>query len=66
MKNVGTVDKVVRIILGLVLLSLIFWGPKTLWGLLGIIPLFTALVGWCPLYSLVGMRTNKPGSSDNA
>lgn len=57
--NVGTADRVVRIILGLVLLSLIFWGPKTLWGLLGLIPLVTAIISWCPLYTLVGVRTDK-------
>lgn len=58
-KNIGTVDKVIRIIVGLGLLSLVFIGPQTLWGLIGIIPLGTALINWCPLYSLIGMRTNK-------
>ena len=55
--NVGTVDRVLRVILGLVLLSLVFVGPKTYWGLIGIIPLFTALISFCPLYTLLGIRT---------
>ncbi len=55
--NVGTVDRVFRVILGLVLLSLVFIGPQTYWGLIGIIPLATALFGYCPAYSLLGIRT---------
>ena len=58
-KNIGLVDRVLRIIIGLVVLSLIFWGPKSYWGLLGIIPLGTALIGWCPPYSLLGVSTCK-------
>lgn len=56
-KNVGTVDKVIRIAAGLGLLSLAFVGPATPWGWLGVIPLATALVGSCPLYQLVGIGT---------
>lgn len=55
--NVGTLDRVLRIILGLVLLSLVFVGPKTYWGLIGIIPLATALFSFCPLYTVLGIRT---------
>jgi len=57
MKNVGTVDKVIRIILGLVLLALVFVGPQTPWGWIGIIPLATGLIGFCPLYSVFGINT---------
>lgn len=57
MKNVGTVDKVIRIILGLVLIALVFVGPQTPWGWIGIIPLATGLIGFCPLYSVLGMNT---------
>ena len=57
MKNVGTVDKVIRIILGLVLIALVFVGPQTPWGWIGIIPLATGLIGFCPLYSVFGMNT---------
>lgn len=55
--NVGTVDKVVRIIIGVLLISLVFVGPQTPWGWIGIIPIATALVGWCPLYKILGVST---------
>jgi len=55
--NVGSTDRVIRIILGLVLLSLVVVGPKTMWGLIGLIPLVTGLFGRCALYSLLGMNT---------
>lgn len=57
MRNEGTVDRVIRVILGLGLLSLIFVGPKTLWGLVGLVPLLTGLLGRCPLYTLLGIKT---------
>jgi hypothetical protein len=56
-KNEGSIDRAVRVVLGLALLSLTFVGPQTLWGLLGIIPLFTGAVGMCPLYRIVGVNT---------
>jgi hypothetical protein len=55
--NEGAVDRAVRIILGLAALSLVFVGPKSMWGLVGIVPLLTGLVGVCPLYSLIGVST---------
>jgi len=58
-KNVGTADRIARIILGLVLLSLAFVGPATPWGYIGIVPLATALIGWCPAYSIFGIKTCK-------
>ncbi len=57
--NVGNLDKTVRIVLGLVLISLVFIGPQTPWGWIGIIPLATALIGWCPLYKVIGVSTCK-------
>lgn len=56
-KNVGTIDKVIRVVVGLGLLSIVFVGPATPWGWLGVIPLATALIGNCPLYQLVGIGT---------
>lgn len=56
-RNEGTLDRALRIIVGLVLLSLIFVGPKTMWGLIGLVPLLTGLAGWCPLYQALGLRT---------
>jgi len=49
-KNMGKIDKTLRFIVGLVLISLVFIGPQTPWGWIGLIPLLTSLVGWCPVY----------------
>ena len=57
MTNEGGADRTVRIIAGLVLLSLMFVGPKSMWGLLGAVPLLTGLAGTCPVYSLLGIST---------
>ena len=56
--NVGTLDRVLRIVVGLGLLSLVFVGPQTLWGLVGLIPLGTALIRFCPLYRILGICTD--------
>lgn len=55
--NVGGVDRILRMTVGLVLIALAFVGPETPWGLIGIIPLVTGLFRICPLYSLVGINT---------
>ncbi|GAC1612065.1 MAG: DUF2892 domain-containing protein [Novosphingobium sp.] len=55
--NVGSADRMLRIILGAILITLVFVGPKTAWGWLGLIPLGTALLGTCPLYTVFGFRT---------
>lgn len=55
--NVGGIDRFLRIIVGLVLVSLVFVGPQTPWGWLGVIPLATALTGWCPLYVPFGISS---------
>ncbi len=60
--NVGKVDKILRIVIGLGLISLVFVGPQTPWGWIGIIPLATALIGWCPLYKIIGVNTCKKSS----
>lgn len=57
LRNEGTLDRVLRVVLGLALLSLVFFGPRTAWGWLGVIPLVTGLFGICPVYSLLGIRT---------
>jgi len=56
--NEGTLDRVVRIVIGLVLLSLVVIGPKTWLGLVGLVPLATGLVGFCPLYRVTGLSTS--------
>ena len=56
-KNVGGIDRIIRIVAGLGILSLAFIGPETKWGYLGLVPLATGLIGWCPPYSLLGIST---------
>lgn len=60
-KNIGSTDKIVRVILGLGLLSMLFWvqGDARWWGLIGILPLFTAAINWCPAYVPFGIKTCK-------
>lgn len=55
--NIGNADRVMRIVLGLVLIALVFIGPKTPWGWIGVIPLVTGLMRTCPVYSLLGFNT---------
>ncbi len=56
-RNEHVIDRVVRVILGLGLLSLVWIGPQTAWGWVGLVPLITGLVGSCPLYRLFGIST---------
>lgn len=56
-RNEHPIERTIRVVIGIVLLSLVFVGPKTMWGLLGIIPLATGLLGSCPLYTLFGIST---------
>jgi hypothetical protein len=55
--NVGGLDRILRIVVGLALISLVYVGPQTPWGWLGVIPLATAFIGFCPAYRLLGIRT---------
>ena len=55
--NEGGLDRALRIIAGLGILSLAFVGPHTPWGYLGLVPLLTGIVGFCPAYSLIGINT---------
>ena len=57
LKNEGGVDRAIRVVAGLALLSLVFVGPQTAWGWVGLVPLATGLIGWCPAYSLFGINT---------
>ena len=59
MKNVGSTDKVIRYIIGLVLLSLLFIIPGNLkfLGLIGLVPILTATFSFCPLYAIFGIKT---------
>ncbi len=57
--NVGSIDRVLRVLVGLLLLSLIVLldGPARWWGLAGLVPLATGLMSYCPVYALLGVRT---------
>lgn len=57
--NEASIDRILRVAFGLVLLLLVFVGPHTPWGLLGLVPLATGLAGYCPLYKVVGIDTCK-------
>jgi hypothetical protein len=59
-KNIGGMERIMRIIAGLGILSLAFIGPETKWGYTGLIPLATGMIGWCPPYQLFGISTCKP------
>lgn len=57
--NVGNVDRTLRIVVGLILIGLVFVGPMTPWGWVGLVPLLTGLAGRCPAYTLLGVNTCK-------
>ena len=57
--NVGGIDRILRIVIGIVLIALVFVGPKTPWGWIGVILLVTGLVSRCPLYNLLKFNTHK-------
>lgn len=56
-RNEHVIERALRIGVGVALLSLVVVGPKTLWGLIGAVPLLTGLLGSCPLYTLLGIST---------
>ena len=58
-QNEGNIDRVLRVIAGLVLISMVFYGPMSNWGWIGIVPLLTGIVGSCPVYSILGLSTKK-------
>jgi hypothetical protein len=68
MTNEGILDRAIRVVVGLVLISLVFVGPATPWGLVGIVPLLTGIVGFCPMYRVLGIRTSAaaPGGGSAA
>lgn len=57
MCNVGGIDRILRILIGLALTALVFVGPQTPWGWVGLVPLLTGLFGFCPIYPLIGLNT---------
>lgn len=56
-KNAASIDRAIRIIMGIGLITIAFVGPKTPLGFIGLIPLMTGFMGWCPMYSIFGIST---------
>jgi O-antigen ligase len=56
-KNMGTLDRGLRVAAGLALVALAATGTVGVWGWIGVVPLVTAAIGWCPAYTLLGIRT---------
>lgn len=63
--NIGTVDRTLRVAAGVGLLSLVFVGPQSPWGLLGLVPLVTGLARFCPAYRMAGVDTCGRNSAAN-
>ena len=55
--NEGTIDRALRIAAGLLLLALMFTGTIGVWGWIGVVPLLTGAIGFCPLYTVLGLNT---------
>lgn len=60
--NEGKIDRIFRTVIGLGLLSLVYIGPQTPWGFVGLVPLLTGLFGFCPLYKVFGFDTCPMGT----
>jgi len=67
-KNIGSTEKVIRLVVGLAILSLLFLleGPTRWLGLIGLAPILTAAVGWCPAWSVLGINTCKTKTDNPA
>lgn len=55
--NLGSIDRTIRILAGIGLLALVFVGPQSPWGYLGLVPLLTGVIGFCPAYCPLGLST---------
>lgn len=58
-QNIHNIERVVRVVVGLAITSLAVIGPQTPWAWLGLLPVATGLIGWCPPYALLGISTCK-------
>jgi hypothetical protein len=55
--NIHPIERVVRVVTGLGITGLAFWGPETPWAFFGLVPVATGLLGWCPPYAILGIST---------
>lgn len=62
-KNIHSIERILRIVVGLGLTSMAFIGPANPWFLLGLVPVLTGVLGWCPPYALLGINTCKIGKN---
>lgn len=62
-RNEAMWDRALRVVVGAALIAIVFVGPKTPWGWVGVLPLVTGLLGSCPVYTLFGLRTCPPDSN---
>ena len=58
-KNVGGIDRTLRIVVGIALIAAAATGAVGVWGYIGVVPLLTGLMGWCPPYAMLGFKTCK-------
>ena len=58
-QNIHNIERVVRVVNGAAIVSLVFVGPQSPWGWLGLVPIATGLLGWCPPYAMLGISTCK-------
>jgi hypothetical protein len=56
-KNVGGIDRILRILAGIALIALAGFEVVGVWGFIGVVPLATGLIGWCPAYLPLGIKT---------
>lgn len=56
-QNIHKIERVARVVIGVGLVSMAFVGPSNLWFLLGLVPVFTGAIGWCPPYAMLGIST---------
>jgi phosphatidylglycerophosphate synthase len=65
-KNVGTLDRTLRFVIGLILILMVFIGPQTPWGWLGLILIGTAVISWCPIYAPLKISTIGKSNQESA
>jgi len=58
-QNIGKAERIVRVVVGIGILSLAFVGPRASWAYLGILPILSGLIGYCPPYALFGIDTTR-------